>query len=219
MANATREDKLGKHDRLMKRLDPDIVIYVDGSIRMKSKCGGGGIVTLDRRKRDKPRTLLTAQLHYGGGFMTSATSELATFIVGLLVAKQCYYSGIKVLLLCDCDYAVQGYNSWMDNWLEKDILYQKANFEYWEHIKVIKDSFVENSQVFIKHIHGHTDSKKLKSRGIVGNYIADLLANRGSDSKESKTIVDLGGAFKGSVAKETEEILHNIGIEFAWDKL
>jgi ribonuclease HI len=215
MSDYTRTDKINKYKRLIKRVNPDIIIYTDGSIRMKSKDGGGGLLVLDRRNRKKKRVLLSLQLYYKGD-MTSAKSELATFVVGLMVAANAYYSGITVLLLSDNEYCVKGYNEWLKGWLEKGILHTKSNPEYWEMISMLKGNFVPNATFKVAHCHGHTDSKKEDCKGIMGNYLVDVLAARGVDEKKSKVRTDVGGSFKEGLADKVEEILTEIGIDFAW---
>jgi hypothetical protein len=182
---------------------------------MKSKDGGGGLLMLDRRNRKKKRILLSLQLYYKGG-MTSSRSELATFLVGLMVAQNIYYSGITVLLLSDNEYAVKGFNSWCDKWIADGILHKKANSEYWEAISDIKNRFPENANFKVAHVHGHTDSKKENCKGILGNYLVDVLAQRAVDGKKTVIKKDLGGSFEEGLSSKVEEILTEIGIDFAF---
>jgi ribonuclease HI len=81
----------------------------------------------------------------------------------------------RFIIWSDSKYCVQGYNSWMDNWVERGWLTAARNpvknRDLWEQTVALRDSLVDVNTVEVRWVKGHS--------GNPGNDAVDALAKKG----------------------------------------
>lgn len=143
----------------------EVIIYTDGACRGNPGPGGWGAILSGQGKYDgKSKSL------YGGEHdTTNNRMELMAAIKALEALKRpCH-----ILLYTDSKYVQQGIKDWIVNWKKRG--WRGANKkpvknkDLWQAL----DAARERHQVEWQWVKGHA--------GVVGNEIADELANRGID--------------------------------------
>jgi len=136
-----------------------ITIYTDGSADNKTRIGGFGI---SMKAGDHYKEYCEGSYHD----TTSARME----IMGVLRAIEMCTPGWKLDIYCDNRYVVDTIDKgWLENWLEQDILDQKANPDLWRQMK--RQLVRHEGNVTISHVKGHN--------GHPQNELCDRLANEG----------------------------------------
>lgn len=132
-----------------------VTIYTDGACSQNSTWKGGwGVVVLDELGGIK------AKLNGSEENTTNSRMEIQAVIEGLKYLNE----PSDVTIISDSKYVCETINTWLDGWINKGILEDKANADQW-------NQFIELRRVHkvvAKHIRGH--------QGIYFNEICDKLA-------------------------------------------
>ena len=138
-----------------------ITCYTDGSCDNKTGIGGFGVVLrAGQHKRD----------YYEGQYVetTSARMELMAVIKAIELCTK----GWHIVIHTDNQYVQKSIEiGWLDNWIRKGILDDKANPDLWRKFKEVYDEKGGKRYIKVKWVRGHNGNKF--------NELADELANKG----------------------------------------
>lgn len=145
-----------------------IICHTDGSCDNKKGIGGFGIV-------------LRAGTHtkdYFEGRYTHTTSARMELMAVIKVIDMCT-RGWQVIIHTDNQYVQRSIEmGWLDNWLRKGILEEKANPDLWKKFKAVYDAKGGRQFIKIKWVKGHAGNEF--------NELADDLANKGRLMSETR---------------------------------
>lgn len=141
-------------------------MYTDGACRGNPGPGGWGVV-LNYQKTQKTLNGYAAET-------TNNRMELTAVIEGLRALKR----GCEVELKSDSKYVLQGINEWIQNWKRNGwkTAAKKSvkNVDLWQQL----DTETERHSISWEWVKGHS--------GVVGNEMADELANQAIDASFKK---------------------------------
>lgn len=141
-------------------------IFTDGGCSPNPGPGGWGVCIYRNH-------VCTYERHGHNPKTTNNRMELHAFIHGLQLALDTDPS-VKCVLNTDSSYCVQGYNSWLDQWIlrgwKRSDGGQVLNDDQWTRVAALRDQLRSRAHFSVKHVRGHT--------GIQGNVHADRLANK-----------------------------------------
>ena len=145
-------------------MNPDIIIYTDGSSRGNPGPGGYGIVMI------QPKSNYIKEFSCGYKKTTNNRMELLAVIVALEKIKA---ENQKVNIYTDSKYVLQGIEEWIHNWKKRG--WRGANKKPVKNIDLWKelDELRDEHNIKWNWVKGHS--------GNPGNETADMLANRGID--------------------------------------
>ena len=170
-------------------------IFVDGSTRTNPRPGGYGVyvpsinrIFAEPDSYQHVNVVIPAfRLFDGFAYVTNNQMELRGLEQGMVFFQKFkkanemakYIDGCRIY--SDSAYVVNGFNSWLDNWIDNDwttATNKKVKNElYWRHISILKKQYAEAGYfIQVEWIKGHS--------GIPGNEEADLLAKRGTEHGE-----------------------------------
>lgn len=132
-----------------------VTIYTDGACKQNSSWKGGwGVVILNELGGIK------VKLNGSEENTTNSRMEIQAVIEGLKYLTE----PSDVTIISDSKYVCETINTWLDGWINKGILDDKANVDQWKQFIELR----KIHKVVAKHIRGH--------HGIYFNEICDKLA-------------------------------------------
>ena len=154
----------------------EVAIYTDGSADNNSdiKDGGYGVVFVAKIKG-----VIKIKKHSSSPYIATTNNRME--MKAILYALQNTQTGHKLFIFSDSQLCIRAINEWIPNWLKKDKLYKKKNWEIWkEIIEEIRRHKKAGSKLNFLWIRGHNGNKY--------NEIADELAGIARLKKEDKLI-------------------------------
>ena len=157
-----------------KFLNKKIEVWCDGACKGNPGNGGWGVyIKIENKWYDKPEPeFLVYQLYGGEKETTNNIMEMTAVIKAAEWLTLSHYNKDKVTFYVDSAYIINCYKEkWYINWVQNGWLNSKKepvkNKELWEKLIVI----FEQPNFHFEKVQGHS--------GVIGNEMADRLANEG----------------------------------------
>jgi ribonuclease HI len=133
-----------KKQQALTSLQPQVIIYTDGSSRGNPGPGGYGVVLIAGAHRK--------ELSAGFRLTTNNRMELMAVIIGLESLKK---PGLRVVVYSDSQYVVKAVEEgWLRNWLRNDFKGGKKNPDLWRRF----DKIFQQHRVKFVWVKGHADN-------------------------------------------------------------